>query len=156
MDLTNIINRLSNAQIGHFKEYEKHNKYHHILSLPILILSIITNFGVFYQFDLTKIDFLMSIFLFSTLSVTLLSGFHTYLKSSDSAQSHKVIAAKYGKLKREIELINNMQLTDIEFNKRLEDVYKEWNATAEIAPVTSMKIIKEVLEEIKGKPEQDD
>jgi len=145
--------RLHKAQIGHYIEAEKYTKYHYYLGIPSMVLSGITNIGVLYQIDFNKIDIFMIIVIISTLLVTILSTLQTFLNFYQKAELHKSMAVKYGKIKRDVEMLIDHDIPETKHFEYFQTIQNEWNAVAEMSPITSNSIrkkVKEILNEEKN------
>ncbi|HIP26458.1 MAG TPA: SLATT domain-containing protein [Flavobacteriaceae bacterium] len=144
--------RLHRAQIGHYLESEKYTKYHYYLGVPLMVLSGVTNVGVLYQVDFTKIDILMVGLIISTLLVTILSALQTFLNFYQKAELHRSMAVKYGKIKRDIEMLLERDISKNKVDEYLQSIQNEWNNVAEMAPITPSSVrakVKEILNEDK-------
>jgi hypothetical protein len=135
--------RLNKAQIGHYIATERAISLHHYLGIPLVALSAFVSTSLFL--DLSKVSPLLMISMIaSSIATTILASLQTFLRPSEKAESHRTKAAKYGSLRRRIELFLIKNSTKQEMEQFLSELQVEWDHTAADAPVTPRDIRKRI------------
>jgi hypothetical protein len=137
--ITNWIKRLHDAQIGHYtcseKLYDKANwtGYALILSSTIVTAMLFMDAQGYYKLLLVFMSILSAI----------LSGVVSFARFAEKAEQHRSAASCYGKLRRQLEKLNTIELkvANDELDKQLKILRIEWEYTSRNAPLTPLSAI---------------
>lgn len=98
--------RLRFAQYSHYEAAKSFDRMNYWLGVPVVIFSTFVGTSVFANIGekVSNDNLKILLGLVSVLAATL-SGIQTFLRFSERAEKHRVAAAKYGALRRQIEEI---------------------------------------------------
>ena len=137
----NWIEKLKNAQEGHYKETESLNIIHQRVGILLIFLTTLVTAFIFYDPDLYPelIKFLIGV---ASAIAAALSGVVSFGRFGERANEHRITASRYGKLRRQLEYLRgtSFDATDTEdFKKKLKMLRVEWEYVALNAPLTPKK-----------------
>ena len=139
--------RLNAAQTGHYVSSERYHRVNNLLGLPLVIISSFVS--AFLFFDQSGLHYDVEVFLKAGgVAVAILASLQTFLRPSEKSEMHRIKAAKYGSLKRKVELFVSQEHSSDEYYRFSKDLMIEWNAIAEdslVTPHSIRKKIKKVL-----------
>ncbi|WP_163291929.1 SLATT domain-containing protein [Desulfovibrio sp. JC022] len=150
--------RLLDAQMGHYIQSEKMGCRANWIGGAIIVFTVgITAFSLFEVPD--KYDELGRWGLAGASGlVTILSAIQTFYKPGEKAEVHRAQAARYGAMKRKLEMAHGEDVDGLwDLRTTIRNVEKEWEGVALDSPLTKFAVIKEVeskkkiLAEIKEK-----
>lgn len=137
--------RVNKAQIGHYIATERFISLHHYLGIPLVVLSTFVSTALFL--DLSKVSQpLMFIVISSSIITTILASLQIFLKPSEKAELHRSKAAKYGSLRRRLELFLAKDTNLPEMEQFLSEVQTEWDHITSDAPVTPRAVRQHISE----------
>jgi hypothetical protein len=116
--LTRWLKRARESLFSHYTAAENCAKLNRRLGIPVLILTTIVGTSVFASLQ-QKVDPILQILVgLISVAAAILSGLQTFLGFAERAEKHRMTAARYSALRREIEFLltfeNNTKLHDPE------------------------------------------
>lgn len=96
--------RVDSAQRAHYVSAERFRRRSFWLGIPTVILSLVVGSSVFAALKLQPGPRLQMLVGFLSLSAAVLAGLQTFLGYPERSERHRVAAAKYGALGREMEM----------------------------------------------------
>jgi len=137
--------RLNHAQAGHYVVAEKYLRFHDYLGMLLVMLSAFVSCFLFFDFK-GAIDFRIRIgVVVAGVFSTVLASVQTFLRPGEKAELHRAKAARYGQLKRQVEVFvakgfaNEKEASDF-----LLHVETRWDHIADDAPVTPQSVRKRI------------
>jgi hypothetical protein len=107
--------RVRESQFAHYEAASILQKMNYAFGVPVVIISTIVGTSVFASLtNAENIDssWKISIGMVSVLAAVL-SGLQTFLGFSDRSQRHRVVAARYGIIRRELEEVTAINDSDV-------------------------------------------
>ena len=135
--------RLNKAQIGHYISTERYLRGHYILGVPLVAASAFVSAALFLDLNQAS-QLLKSMVIILSLSTTTLASLQTFLRFGEKSELHRAKAARYGAVRRRVELFLAQDHVAAETQSFLLEVQAEWNHIAADAPVTARSIRVEV------------
>ena len=106
--LTDWYRRVRIVQFCHYESAKSFERMNYWMGIPAVFLSTFVGTSVFATLG-ESIDKRFQIFVgLMSVSTAVLSGIQTFLRFSEKAEKHRMAAARYGALRREIEEILTM------------------------------------------------
>ncbi len=140
--IKNWLEKLENAQIGHYKQTEKLSSINFRIGICLIALTTLVTAFIFYEppknFENNK-DLIKLLLGVASACAAGLSGVVTFGRFGERADEHRVTAGRYGKLRRQLELLQSTNSDDIgkaEFRAKLKTLRIEWEYVAANAPLT--------------------
>lgn len=103
--LSNWHRRVRESQFAHYSAADRLGSKNYWLGIPALVLSTFVGTTVFSLLE-QQIDIRLKIALgMVSVAVAVLTALQTFLRLEERAEKHRAVAAKYGDIRREIEVI---------------------------------------------------
>ncbi|MCG3824197.1 SLATT domain-containing protein [Photobacterium damselae] len=137
--IKNWLEKLENAQIGHYKQTEKLSSINFIIGICLITLTTLVTAFIFYEPPENHKDLIKLLLGGASACSAGLSGVVTFGRFGERADEHRVTAGRYGKLRRQLELLQSTNSNDIgkaEFRAKLKTLRIEWEYVAANAPLT--------------------
>lgn len=93
--------RYKRAQLAHNYTATSYGRYHISIGLILVVLTTIASVLTFYKPEKCLVWFPIAI----SVAATIFAAFQTFMKYSEQSEIHRVVARRYGELKKEIEFI---------------------------------------------------
>lgn len=101
--LTEWYRRVAVTQAAHYYSAERFNSRKYYLGVPTVILTTLVGTSVFITIQ-AQPNYLVQILVgLASVAAALLSGLQTFLSDAERAEKHRISAAKYGALGRDLE-----------------------------------------------------
>jgi len=101
-------NRVRESQFGHYGAAKYYGGLHYYLGIPVVVLSGIVGTSVFASIGRTTDRILTIIIGMVSVLVAVLGSLQTFLRFSERAEKHRIAAARYGAVRREIEQLRGL------------------------------------------------
>lgn len=127
--LTDWLARVKKAQIAYTRAATTLENWHYLLGVSIIVLSTLAGASLLAtDFYLKVASSIVSI------GAAVLAGFQTFYRFSERAERFRVIGAKYGELRMELEQKLTFPPPDPELELYVESFRERWNRLREDAP----------------------
>lgn len=144
----NWIKRLHNAQMGHYNSSERQYRFAKISGITLILFTVLLSVFTFYNPEagifctwLTSYWYkIVCVFISGTSAI--LSSILTFYRPSERAEVHRSQAAKYGAMRRQVELA--LANTPDKLAQTLEGTKEWWAEVASDSPLTYMSTIRRV------------
>ena len=142
---------VSRSRHAHYEAARFYTKRNYWLGMPAVILSAIVGSTVFATLE--KEVYLWVRLLVGFLSVVagVLTALQTFLAYSARAEKHRLIAAKYGGIRRDVEVLQEKKISKSDTTAQLTDIGERMNALGEEAPTVPENIWVEACRRFKLK-----
>ncbi|MBY7862790.1 SLATT domain-containing protein [Vibrio fluvialis] len=136
------LERLHDAQIGHYTQSEKLYRIANITGYSLIISSTIVTAMLFIENQ----GILNYLLIFMSILSASLSGVVSFARFSEKAEQHRSAGGCYGKLRRQLEKLDTTKssIDNIELSKKLKILRIEWEYTSQNAPLTPYNAIEKV------------
>ncbi|SDJ99746.1 hypothetical protein SAMN04488540_11717 [Ferrimonas sediminum] len=139
----NWIDRLGDAQVGHYKCSERLYTYANWSGVALICSTTIVTASLFLH------DFggnpWVGKYIIPAISIiaAILSGVVSFVRFAERAELHRAAASRYGKLRRELDQIGILsnRLSPEEYSAKLEKLRLEWEYISADAPLTRRNAI---------------
>lgn len=131
--LTNWRKRARESQHAHYNSVKPLVRANYFLGVPVTILTSLVGTSLFATLEKTQTDpkFRLAIAMISVLAAVL-AGLQTFLRFSERAEKHRSAGARYGALRRDIEV---MQAAGAPFDPaQIETLKEKMNSLSTDAP----------------------
>ncbi|WP_045988736.1 SLATT domain-containing protein [Pseudoalteromonas piscicida] len=130
--------RASVTQAAHYYSAGNFGTRKYYLGVPSVILTTLVGTSVFAALQNTPAIWLQILMGLASVTAALLSALQTFLGDAERSEKHRIAAAKYGALGRELEcyLSNGGTVSD----EQLADLLKSLNTLANESPSIPLKI----------------
>lgn len=142
------IKRLHDAQMGHYNSSERQYRIAHVSGVTLITFTALLSLFTFYEPEtgflcawLTSYWYKVVCIVMSGVSA-ILSSVLTFYRPSERAEVHRSQAAKYGAMRREIELA--LTCSEDKLAKTLEATKKWWDEVASDSPLTYLSTIRRI------------
>jgi hypothetical protein len=108
-------------------------------AIPVTILTAAVGTGIFVDLSKSQNSSTLVVIGVASLAASLLSALQTFLNYSERASAHASAAAKYGPLRRRIEMIATSSCDETTIRRELQVVQDEWENLDETAPVLAQR-----------------
>jgi hypothetical protein len=135
--ITGWFERARDNQLTHDQCGIRLNRWHYRLGVPIIILTTGVAAAIFYWLGRPDLSdpVKMGIGIASGLAA-LLACMQTFLGLSQRADQHKISCARYGALRRSLEILKTFSPSDpIELRRSITDIQRQMDRLAETSPV---------------------
>ncbi|MFM2642309.1 SLATT domain-containing protein [Vibrio chagasii] len=132
------LKKLEDAQVGHYKETEHLTRVHQYLGIILILLTTGVTAFIFYKPPFHQ-EVVQLILACTSALAAALSGIVTFGRFGERAIEHRSTAGRYGKLRRQLELLQASSLSNKnikEYRTRLKTLRIEWEYVAANAPLT--------------------
>lgn len=137
--------RLAHAQSGHYAVSERSTRVNEWVAISIVLLSAFVSCTIFIDSYGTTIPGLKFWGGIAAIMTSILAGYQGFKRPAEKAELHRVEAARYGALRRAVELQVASGFEDrAEARAFFREVKKEWDDIANDAPVTPQAIRKRI------------
>lgn len=131
---------VSRSRHAHYEAARAYSKRNYWLGMPAVILSAIVGSTVFATLEKEVDPRIRLLVGFLSVTAGVLTALQTFLAFSARAEKHRLIAAKYGGIRREVELLQEKKVNKAELNERLDEIEKRMSGLGEEAPTVPEKI----------------
>jgi hypothetical protein len=138
--------RLSESQFAHYTAGRRLSGANLCLGVPVMVLSAIVAAATLATFDRPLNQSARVTFGCITLAVALMASLQTFLRFSDRSERHRVIAARYGSIKRRAEqlLVGGGIVSD----EDITELRLQTDRITEEAPQINHSVIKSIRKEL--------
>jgi hypothetical protein len=148
--ITGWFERARDKQLTHEECGTRLNRWHYRFGIPIIILTTGAAAATFYWLDLND-PVKMGIGIASGLAA-LLACMQTFLGLAHRADQHRIACARYGALRRSLEILKTFTPSDpIDLRRSITDIQRQMDRLAETSPVVSMRVKKKIDKELEGR-----
>ncbi len=156
--LTNLLSlsrdwmlRLTHSQAGHYKVSEYYFGSNSTLSALVILLSAFVSCTIFIDSLNVSLIYLKAAGGLAAIATSIFASVQAFAKPGERAELHRITAARYGTLKRNLELRLVSGFEDQgEAKKYLGSIADKWADIADDAPVTPNKFRKLTSEQLKS------
>jgi hypothetical protein len=151
--LADWFRRVRNVQHTHYACANHFSRLNTLLGVPTFILSFVVASYVFASVQLQASGFVKIVVGLTATLVGALALLHTYLGFGQRSESHRRTSARYGALRRKIELLAAFVPNDPEtFSARMATIKHEADEIADGAPEIPERIQQSVLAQLRPHP----
>jgi len=134
------LKRAREALFSHYTAAEKYDRLNRRLGIPVLILTTIVGTSVFASLQ-QKVDPILQILVgLISVAAAILAGLQTFLGFAERAERHRMTAARYSALRREIEFLLAVENTKFHDPEHLDALRVKIDKLGEEAPSITSKI----------------
>lgn len=101
--LENWYRRMREAQFSHYEAARSFDRMHYLLGVPSVVLSTLIGTSIFATLGESINSNLRLLTGLTSVLVAALTALQTFLKFSEKSEKHRLVAARYGSLRREVE-----------------------------------------------------
>ncbi|MEO0333040.1 MAG: SLATT domain-containing protein [Bacteroidota bacterium] len=146
--LENWYRRLREAQFAHYESAKVFDRMHYWLGIPSIFLSALIGTSIFATLgESVEVKFQLIAGLISIFAAAL-TGLQTFLKFFERAEKHRITAARYGSLRREIEELSSLEPSLSE--SLVSSLRKSSDRLAEESPHIPAKVWSKSQNKLKG------
>lgn len=138
--------RLSESQFAHYTAGKKLTGANLCLGVPIMVLSSIVAAAMLATFERPLTQSVRITFGCITLAVALMASLQTFLRFAERSERHRVIAARYGAIKRRAEQL--LVAGSVVSEEDLSDLRQQTDRITEEAPQINHGVIKAIRKEL--------
>jgi hypothetical protein len=132
--------RTRESQFGHFGAAKYYGSLHYYLGIPVVVLSGVVGTSLFASIGKTAAVPTVIIGMVSVL-VAVLGSLQTFLRFSERAEKHRVAAARYGAIRREIEQVRSLNFDSNEnMREFIDKLRKRLDNLAEESPAIPRRV----------------
>lgn len=133
--------RARESQFGHFEAAKHFGTQHYWIGVPVVVLTTVIGTSIFASLQSQSSEYIKLILGFLSVAATILASLQTFLGSSERAEKHRAAGAAYGAVRRELEQVITLGLTDeVEQKATLDSFRERFDELAQQAPEISPKI----------------
>lgn len=148
--ITGWFERARNKQLTHEECSTRLNRWHYRFGIPIIILTTGAAAAAFYWLDLND-PIKLGIGIAAGIAA-LLACMQTFLGLSERADQHKIACARYGALRRSLEILKTFSPSDqIELRRSITDIQRQMDRLAETSPVVPTRLRKKIDKELESR-----
>jgi hypothetical protein len=133
--LTDWLHRVKKAQIVYTRSAASLEKIHYWLGGTIIVLSTLAGASLFATMLYLKVASSIA-----SIIAAVLAGFQTFYRLSERAERFRLIGAKYGELRMELEQKLTFLPQEPELEQYVESFRERWNRLREDAPPAPQRI----------------
>jgi hypothetical protein len=127
------------AHIGHSRAAAQYSRMHLYIGLPVTVLAAAVGSSVFASVSTTEVWWAVSVTGVASIAAAILSALQTFLNYSERAAVHAAAAAKFGALRRRIEVIIVSPFDQSRLVQEVQAVEEHWKTIDEGAPVLAQR-----------------
>lgn len=145
--------RARDNQLTHDECGARLNRWHYRLGIPIIILATGVAAAIFYWLGRPELSdpIKMGIGIASGVAA-LLACMQTFLGLSQRADQHKTACARYGALRRSLEILKTFSPSDpTELRRSIVDIQRQMDRLAETSPAVPPRWKKKIAKELESK-----
>jgi hypothetical protein len=134
--VTGWFERARDNQLIHYACGDRLKRWHYILGTPIILLTTGVAAAVFYSLGRSEMSdpIKMGIGMASG-AAALMACLQTFLGLSQRADQHRIACARYGALRRSLEILKTFSPSDpIDLRRAITDIQREMDRLAESSP----------------------
>jgi hypothetical protein len=147
--ITGWFERARDKQLTHEECSTRLNRWHYRFGIPIIILTTGAAAATFYWLDLND-PVKMGIGVASGLAA-LLACMQTFLGLAHRADQHRIACARYGALRRSLEILKTFSPSDpIDLRRSITDIQRQMDRLAETSPAVPIRVKKKVYKELES------
>jgi hypothetical protein len=147
--ITGWFERARDKQLTHEECSTRLNRWHYRFGIPIIILTTGAAAATFYWLDLND-PVKMGIGIASGLAA-LLACMQTFLGLAHRADQHRIACARYGALRRSLEILKTFSPSDpIDLHRSITDIQRQMDRLAETSPAVPIRVKKKVYKELES------
>lgn len=147
--ITGWFERARDKQLTHEECRTRLNRWHYRFGIPIIILTTGAAAATFYWLDLND-PIKLGIGITAGIAA-LLACMQTFLGLSERADQHKIACARYGALRRSLEILKTFSPSDqIELRRSIIDIQRQMDRLAETSPAVPRRVKKKIYEELES------
>lgn len=132
--------RIRRAQRAHFEAATALERAHFAIGIPLVILSTVVGSSVFASLQQqTDVRITIAVGVASVLTA-ILAGVQTFLRFAERAERHRVVAAKFGVLRKDIEVLRVRTFDQKEREAATVELKERWNELSEGSPTVPVHV----------------
>jgi hypothetical protein len=137
--------RLNYAQTGHYARSERHLKINEYLGIVLVIVSAFVSCFLFFDAQNKASPDVKMYVAVAGILATVLASLQTFLRPGEKAELHRAKAARYGSLKRQVEIQIARGFDDVsKAINFIELIGVRWDHISDDAPVTPQSVRKRI------------
>ncbi len=151
--ITGWFERARDNQLTHDECGSRLNRWHYRLGVPIIILATGVAAAIFYWLGRPDLSdpIKMGIGMASGLAA-LLACLQTFLGLSQRADQHKIACARYGALRRSLEILKTFSPSDpTELHRSITDIQRQMDRLSETSPAVPARWKKRIDKELENR-----
>ena len=138
--------RLSESQFAHYTACRKLTSANLILGVPVVALSALVAAAMLATYERALTEPMRITFGCITLAVALMASLQTFLRFAERAERHRVVAARYGSIKRRAEQL--LVAGGVASEADISDLREQTDRLTEEAPQINQYVIKAIRKEL--------
>jgi len=141
--------RTRRSQLAHYECATYFARLNFYLGIPVIVLSTVVGTSIFATLQKetnTSVRIAVGI---ASVMAAVLAAIQTFLRYSERAEKHRVIGAKYGAMRREIE--QKIVFPPAEIEQYIESLRVRWDKFNEDCPTTPKRIWERIDTSIKSR-----
>jgi hypothetical protein len=127
------------AHVGHSRAAAYYSRMHLILGVPVTVIAAAVGTSIFVNLSASDIWWAFVLTGLASMIAAILSGLQTFLNYSERSAAHAVAAAKFGALRRQLEMIAASSFDQSQISHELEACVEDWKSIEERAPVLAQR-----------------
>ena len=148
--ITGWFERARDKQLTHEECRTRLNRWHYRFGIPIIILTTGAAAATFYWLDLND-PIKLGIGIAAGIAA-LLACMQTFLGLSERADQHNIACARYGALRRSLEILKTFSPSDqIELRRSIIDIQRQMDRLAETSPAVPIRVKKRIYKELESR-----
>jgi hypothetical protein len=143
--LENWRTRLNFAQTGHYARCEGYQRLHEYMGASLVVVSALVSCFLFFDAQKSVSPEVKTIVAVVSILATVLASLQTFLRPGEKSELHRAKAARYGSLKRQIEIQIAKGFHDVaQAANFAEYISVRWDHISDDAPVTPQSVRKRI------------
>lgn len=138
--------RLSESQFAHYTACRKLTSANLCLGVPVVALSALVAAAMLATYERSLTEAMRITFGCITLAVALMASLQTFLRFAERAERHRVVAARYGSIKRRAEQL--LVAGGVTSEADISDLREQTDRLTEEAPQINQYVIKSIRKEL--------
>ncbi|HST51494.1 MAG TPA: SLATT domain-containing protein [Pyrinomonadaceae bacterium] len=131
---------VSRSRHAHYAASRYYSKRNYWIGVPAVILSAIVGSTVFATLK-KEIDLIIRLSVgILSVSASVLTALQVFLGYSAKGEKHRSVAAKYGGIRRELEVLEEIKNSSTDFSTKLSDIEQRLTAISDEAPTVPENI----------------
>ena len=159
-DVEKLVNgwfeRARENQLTHDRSGDRLTRWHYLLGAPIIILTTGVAAAIFYSLGRPEISDPVKMGIgIASGTAALLACLQTFLGLSQRADQHRTACARYGALRRSLEILKTFSPSDpIELRRAITEIQRAMDRLAESSPPVPARLKKKIDRELENRSQE--